>query len=125
MAKDNSATRILIVEDEFLIRLMLSEALADEGYNVAEASSADEALSILTADPTRVDLVLTDIQLGAAMDGYELARRCREMVPDLRVIYITGRPETTAERMTDRDRFVAKPYLPSEICAVTRDLLAM
>ena len=125
MAKDISATRVLIVEDEFLIRLMLSESLADEGYNVAEASSADEALRILAADPASVDLVLTDIQLGAAMDGYELARRLREMVPELRVIYMTGRPETTAGRITDRDRFVAKPYLPSEICAVARDLLAV
>ena len=117
-------TRVLIVEDEFLIRLMLSESLADEGYDVAEASSGEQALGILADDPSAVDLVLTDIQLGAAMNGYELARRLRELTADLPIIFMTGRPEVAAERLTTRDRFVAKPYLPSEICAVARELLA-
>ncbi len=121
---DIPMTRVLIVEDEFLIRLMLSESLTDEGYDVAEASSGEQALGILADDPSAVDLVLTDIQLGAAMNGYELARQLRELAAELPIIFMTGRPEVAKERMTGRDRFVAKPYLPSEICSVARELLA-
>jgi len=117
-------TRVLIVEDEFLIRLMLSESLADEGYEVEEASSGEQALGIVALDPSAVDLVLTDIQLGAAMNGLELARELRALAAELPIIFMTGRPELSTEGMTARDRIVAKPYLPSEICAIARELLA-
>ncbi len=123
MATSVSPACVLIVEDEFLIRLTLSEALADEGYVVVEAATGEEALEMLRADPAAISLVLTDIQLGPAMNGRELVAQIRQMVPNLPVIFMTGRPEAMADLLTARDRFVAKPYLPSEICAVARDLL--
>ncbi len=125
MAKGSFVTRVLIVEDEFLIRLMLAESLTDEGYDVAEASSGEEALNILAGDPGAVQLALTDIQLGAAMDGYELAHRLRALAPALPIIFMTGRPDVTAGQMTARDRLVSKPYLLSEICAIARELLGV
>ncbi|MBV9735237.1 MAG: response regulator [Acidisphaera sp.] len=114
--------RLLIVEDEFLIRLTLATALAEDGFQVSEAASGEEALALLAAvEP--IDLLLTDIQLSGALDGLALARAARRQAPDLPVIFMTGRPELAREAGSANDAFVAKPYLPSEVCATARRLL--
>src|SRR5947209_2283421 len=109
--------KILIVEDEFLIRLTLAEALADEGFRVVEAESGDEALALLDAE--EITLLLTDIQLPGSMDGLALAREARRRWPDIPVIYMTGRPDTMRadQPASAHDVYIAKPYLPSEVCA--------
>ena len=63
-----SQPRVMVVEDEFLIRLTLVEALTDEGFDVIEAESGDVALPILQADPS-ILILLTDIQLPGRLDG--------------------------------------------------------
>ena len=115
------AERLLLVEDEFLIRLTLSEALLDAGYEVVEAADADEALSTVAETP--IKLLLTDVQLPGPIDGPALAARLRETWPDLPVVFMTGRPDAGALASGARDRFVAKPYLPSEVCAVVNGIL--
>jgi DNA-binding response OmpR family regulator len=116
--------RVLLVEDEFLIRLTLAEALADAGYEVVEAETGDAALAVLEADPS-IRLLLTDIQLPGALDGLRLVARARAGRPMLPVIYMTGRPDTmTSTRGNPCDAFIAKPYLPSEVTATVRRLIA-
>ena len=116
--------RVLLVEDEFLVRLTLSEALADEGLDVVEAVSGDEALPLLEADD-QIILLLTDIQLPGKLNGLNLARLARRLRPDLPVIYMTGRPDTMAGlTVSERDAFIAKPYVPSEVTAAVRRLTA-
>lgn len=116
------APKILIVEDEFLIRLTLAEALAEEGFEVVEAGSADEALPLLPGDPP-VALLLTDVQLPGRLDGLALARAARERMPELPVIYMTGRPDNlSGTARSPRDVFISKPYLPSQVCATARRL---
>ncbi len=120
-----NGVRLLVVEDEFLIRLMLSEALLDAGYDVIEAGDADEAMQRLAdeaAAPPRV--LLTDVQLPGPMDGYALASRVRARLPSIPVIFMTGRPEPLAGGGSRRDVVIAKPYLPSEVCAAVSRLLA-
>lgn len=117
--------RVLVVEDEFLIRLTLSEVLADEGYDVLEAESGDEALLLLQANPG-VRVLLTDVQLPGSLDGRALATRARTLLGDLPVIFMTGRPDSmTGEPVDARTEFVAKPYLPSEICRAVAKMLAV
>ena len=118
-----SGTRILIVEDEFLIRLTLAEALADEGFDVVEAETGDEALRLIEADPM-IRLMLTDMQLPGTLDGAALAARAREHQPALPIIFVTGRPEAAGAQLTARDLFIAKPYLPSEVCTAAKRLIA-
>jgi CheY-like chemotaxis protein len=118
-----NSSRVLIVEDEFLIRLTLAEVLSDEGYTVIEAETADEAVKLLQAGPP-IDVLLTDIQLPGQLDGKALVRHVRETQPDLPVIFMTGRPDTMDGRSPDsKEVYVAKPYLPSEICAAVRRML--
>ncbi len=119
-----AALPILIVEDEFLIRLTLSEVLTDEGYEVLEAETGDEAIGILESR-SGIAILLTDIQLPGALDGRALVRRARETRPDLPVIFMTGRPDALDDEAAGgREMYVAKPYLPSEICAAVRKMLA-
>ena len=120
---DSAAHRILIVEDEFLIRLTLSEVLADEGYDVLEAESGDDAMAILDASPD-IAVLLTDIQLPGILDGRALVSRARQTRPMLPVIFMTGRPDTFDSPAGANDMYVAKPYLPSEICAAVKKMLA-
>lgn len=115
--------RVLLVEDEFLIRLTLSEALADAGFDVLEAEDSDSAMALLTADPT-IRLLMTDIQLPGSCNGRVLVERARALNPGLPVIFMSGRPdvEDPAQRHT-LDRYIAKPYLPSEVCLAAQEML--
>jgi DNA-binding response OmpR family regulator len=114
--------KLLIVEDEFLIRLTLSEALQDDGFQVLEAGSGDEAAELLRADGA-VALLITDVQLPGSLDGRQLAEQARAARPELPVIFMTGRPDSVAGvAPSARNVFISKPYLPSEICAAARRL---
>ena len=114
--------RVLVVEDEFLIRLTLVEALGDEGFDVLEAESADAALPILLGDPS-IRLLLTDIQLPGALNGRSLAQRVRIDRPDLPILFITGRPDPAEEAQGSAlDRYIAKPYSLNDICTTARHL---
>lgn len=67
---------ILIVEDEFLLRMNAAEMIEDAGFDVVEASSAAEAIAVLEAR-TDIHVVFTDIQMPGSMDGLKLARFVR------------------------------------------------
>ena len=115
--------RVMLVEDEFLIRLTLPEALADEGYEVIEAANGEEALAALDLAGEPIGLMLTDIQLPGALDGRALAGRCASGSPGLPVIFMSGRPDPLPDAAGAPQMMVAKPYLPSDVCAAVRDLL--
>ncbi|MGI4796819.1 MAG: response regulator [Janthinobacterium lividum] len=112
--------RVLVVEDEFLIRMTLAEALADEGFDVIEAETGDDALPILKSDPN-IRLLLTDIQLPGVLNGRTLATRAREHLPTLPIIFMTGQPDIS-DRANDRDVFISKPYTLFDICEAARRL---
>ena len=81
--------RLLLVEDEFLIRMTLSEVLAEDGFEVVEAEDAEAALERLGEKPDFA-MMLTDIQLPGRIDGRTLAHRARQACPDLPVIFMSG-----------------------------------
>jgi len=76
--------KIVIVEDEPLIRFVMAEALRDQGVCVIEAATADEAWEFLMADSS-VDLVFTDMRLPGRMSGADLARRARTEFPGIEI----------------------------------------
>ncbi len=79
--------RVLIVDDELVIRSFLVRVLEHEGYDVQAASNGHEALDYLEA--TAFDLLLTDIKMDQ-LDGVELLRQAKAQQPDLSVILLTG-----------------------------------
>ena len=112
---------ILLVEDEDLIRSLLSEAMTDDGFDVIAMESGDAAFRWLQTGES-FDLLLTDIQLPGKLDGIAIAHAARQRQPRLPIIFTTGQPDRVAPWPPgDIDLFIAKPYRPSEICsAITR-----
>jgi CheY-like chemotaxis protein len=100
--------RILLVEDEMLVRELAYEDLSDAGHEVTAAGSGDEALAILRGDPT-FDVLFTDIRMPGEIDGWELASEARQIIPKLKIVYATGLNDDTG-RMTPDDRMLTKPY---------------
>ena len=115
-------TRVLVVEDEFLIRMSLVEALTDDGFVVLEAGSAAEALEVAQAGD--IALVLTDLQLPGGLDGWSLAERLRAQRPELPVIFVTGRLGPSAAGPRPQDRVIGKPYQLRDVCAAAREMTA-
>lgn len=114
---------ILLAEDEFLIRMSVAETLADDGFEVLEAETLDEATSLLDSGKL-LSLLITDMQLQRNGDGMRLARLARARFPALPVVYMTGRPPAPEDEPLGADEtLVSKPFLPSEICALARRLL--
>jgi len=104
--------RLLLVEDEFLISQMVAEDLSEQGFAVRVASNASDALSQLASAP--VDILFTDIKLPGGMDGITLARRARDIKPDLPVVYASGHVGMLdVEARVPGSIFIAKPYAPS------------
>jgi PAS domain S-box-containing protein len=84
---------VLIVDDEATIRMLLSEGLADAGYELLEAGDGREGLAILNSGRT-LDLLITDVGLPGGMNGRQLADAARVGRPGLKVLFITGYAET-------------------------------
>jgi CheY-like chemotaxis protein len=82
--------RVLLVEDEALVSMMIEYALVDHGFKVHAVSNAAQALKFL-AGGSPVDVPFTDINLAGEMPGEQLAWHARELRPDLSVVYASGR----------------------------------
>ncbi len=89
-AVDAVPHRILVVEDEVLVRMMLTEELRGHGYTVLEAVNADEARAILQS--VDIDLLLTDIQMPGRIDGLELVQQLSHIRPELKVLILSAHP---------------------------------
>jgi CheY-like chemotaxis protein len=116
---------ILVVEDEVLVRLMLSDYLQECGFKVMEAATADEAVMILEKGTVQIDTVLTDVRMPGALDGFGLARWIREHRPGLPVILTSGdaRKTDAAEELCETFPFFRKPYQLKAVGAQIRRLL--
>jgi DNA-binding response OmpR family regulator len=115
------APRLLVVEDDDPIRTALRWALEDEGYDVAEAVSGEEALAVVgTATP---DVMVVDLMLGT-MDGFAVIREVRRD-HDLPIIVVSARADThdiVAALEAGADDYVTKPFEVKEITARLRAL---
>jgi signal transduction histidine kinase len=94
----SSRTRtVLVVDDEEIIRLMVAEALRDDGYVVLEAADGEAALRLVRSGE-RIDMLVTDVGLPG-LNGRRLADAARELVPELPVLLITGYAGKALEEM--------------------------
>src|SRR5579863_8280303 len=98
---------VMVVEDEFLIRMMIADELRAAGYEVVECGTADEAIDVLRSGIS-VGVIFTDIRMPGSMDGASLARTVHQEFPALKVV------ATSCERRpaTLMEQFVPKPYNP-------------
>src|SRR5689334_17155462 len=108
---------VLVVEDEFLVRTDVSEALQGAGYTVFEAVDGSEALELLAMHP-ETDVLLTDICMPGLMDGNDLIRVVRGEHPHVVVVAATATAAHGPVEATLR-----KPYDPSEAVLMVGKLL--
>ena len=113
---------VLIVEDEVLIRLMVADELRNAGVHVLEASSADEAWTILQS-ALPVHLLFTDIHMRGEMDGVALAQLVHGRYPQMKLI-ITSSREPEGSIRPAAAVFVGKPYDLRTVVAQVKALLA-
>jgi CheY-like chemotaxis protein len=112
--------RVLLIEDDDLIRSTLAETLSDEGIEVDGLANAEDALVLLGAGQVP-DVLVTDINLGPGIDGVDLADMARARHPDVEIVFISGQPFGTEGRALGvHERFVRKPFTPSDLAAVIR-----
>ena len=115
-------TRILTVEDDERIRTAVRLALEDEGWDVEEADTGEEALQAFTRQPS--DVVLIDIMLPG-IDGFDVCRSIRR-VSDVPIVMVTARSDThdvVAGLEAGADDYLTKPFAPKELSARIRALL--
>ncbi len=117
--------RILFLEDEEFIRLIVAEALAEAGLAVTEAASGEAAVALLDEQPG-FDLLLADVHVPGRLSGIDVARHARSRWPGMPVVFVTGRPDALhASGLSGlRDRYVLKPYRPTEVLAAIQSSLA-
>ena len=113
---------VLVVEDEFLLRMDAVDVISAAGFEVLEAANADQAIHILES---RFDItvVFTDIQMPGTMDGLRLAAAIRGRWPPIKIIATSGHVNVTHGDLPDGGRFVPKPYSPRQITGVLRELI--
>lgn len=101
---------VLVVEDEFLIRVMITDELRHAGYEVVECGTADEAIDVLRSG-VGIGVMFTDIRMPGSMDGASLVQAARREFPAMKIVTTSGekRPETLT------GQFVPKPYSPRSV----------
>ena len=110
--------KVLIVEDEEVIRAFVLLNLQRAGYNASVAGSGEEGLAVLSAERD-FDIVLLDVMLPG-IDGFETCRRIRETFNDIGIILLTAKVQETDKVdgfTSGADDYVTKPFSPVELLA--------
>ena len=113
---------VLVVEDETLIRMHITDTFRDCGFEVIEAATAAAAIEHLQSHS--VDAVFTDITLPGGADGFAVARWAREHRPGLPVVLSSGEITAAhAQGVSAQEPFFAKPCDYAEVAAFIRGLV--
>lgn len=115
---------ILLVEDEVLLCWVLEEALRDCDHDVRTLTTGNEGLAALEEGPS-YDVLVTNIRLADGPSGFALARRARELMPTIGVLYVSGDSVAEHDRQgVEGSLMLAKPFQPDDVCEAVSSLLA-
>jgi DNA-binding NtrC family response regulator len=114
---------VLVVEDHPIIRTAALDFLETAGFEVIEASSADEAIRVLEAR-AEIHLVFTDVEMPGSIDGLKLSHYIRDRWPPVKLIVVSGRTVVEQSQMPVGARFFPKPYNESAIIEAVRGMLS-
>lgn len=120
----SKAVRVLVVEDEALICSFIEDALSDGGYQACSVPSGEAALSTFCDGREGCLALLTDVNLGDGISGWELARRIREITPDFPVVYMTSAsaPDWKSQGV-EGSVLIEKPFAPAQLASAVSQLL--
>jgi PAS domain S-box-containing protein len=118
--------RILVVDDELIVRMLIVDVLEEQGYHALEAQDGPSALKVIDAG-TKLDLLITDVGLPGGMNGRQVADAARSKHPDLRVLFVTGYAENAVVGNGHLDagmHILTKPFPIDELGRRVREILA-
>jgi two-component sensor histidine kinase/FixJ family two-component response regulator len=114
--------KVLVVEDEMMLRMRAVDIVEDAGFTPIEAVNADEAFAILETR-SDIELLFTDIQMPGSMDGLKLAHAVHERWPSIKIILVSGKlTPTDAEKPID-SRFFGKPLEVKQMIAEMQEMI--
>jgi CheY-like chemotaxis protein len=100
---------VLVVENDPNVRVVLDQLLQDRGLDVWAVGDALSAYQVLNREAQRIRVLLTDVNLGAGSDGFDIARRARSLNAQIEVIFITGNPAEAARLAAEGGMMMIKP----------------
>ena len=114
---------VLLVEDDTAVRTLAAAFLQEEQhFYVLQASDGDEALRVARTHED-IDLLLSDVEMGAGLNGFELGSRILEERPGLPVLVMSGSPESESKAAGKGIPFLAKPLTPDTLRQRIREVL--
>lgn len=117
----HSGVNVLLVDDEPQLRKLLANLLSrDQSYHIMTASSGEAALDLSRNRSERIDLLITDIDMGE-MSGIELYTHIREERPETRVLFISAMAHSIRESLP----VLQKPFMPRQFVAKVAEVLSM
>ena len=120
----DTAILLLLVEDDETVRMSLEEALHEGGFVLEMAANGEEALATLESHKDTLRGLITDINLGAGLDGWEVAKRGRELIPTLPVVYMSGAAGAEwPSKGVPHSTLLAKPFAPAQLVTAISTLL--
>ena len=117
---------VVVIDDEPLIRMLVVEALEENGYHVLDAADGPGGLKVL-GSAARVDLLITDVGLPGGMNGRQVADAARVQRPELKVLFVTGYAENAVVGNGHLDRgmhVLTKPFVHAQLVNKVRELIA-
>jgi two-component system, response regulator PdtaR len=114
MESNKTPQTVLIVEDEFLIRMSSAATLEDAGFRILEAGSCVEALKILLAN-NDISLLMTDVRMPGEMDGLDLVELVRRNHPTIRAMVVSGTTSAAEAGNAGALGYLSKPYMADSL----------
>jgi DNA-binding NtrC family response regulator len=115
-------TTVLIVEDDYLLRMDAMQMIEEAGFDVLEAANADEAIAILEAR-SDIHVVFTDIDMPkGSMNGLKLAHAVRGRWPPIKIVTTSGHFRVNPGDLPDGGEFIAKPYDLKDVTETIRHM---
>jgi two-component system cell cycle sensor histidine kinase/response regulator CckA len=117
--------RVLLVEDEDVVRNFAARALSRQGYEVLEAGTGIEALDVMEREQGRIDIIVSDV-IMPEMDGPSMLKEMRKTKPDIKIIFVSGYPDDAFKKSLDDGEtyaFLPKPFTLPQLAAKVKEQL--
>jgi two-component system, response regulator PdtaR len=122
MTKEHAPRAVLVVEDNALLRLFMSDLVVVGGFVALQASNAQEAMTVLESRPD-VALLVTNVTMRGSMNGVELAHAVDKRWPSVKIIVVSAQPGLSESDLPVSSLFLAKPYHDDELAFEIRALM--